>query len=64
MLAVVMYVASPVLADKAKDDQNSHRGKVVSVEGNKLTMVPVDIRHNAKIFREKLTVWAAKKLRA
>lgn len=23
---------------------------------------PVDIRHNAKIFREKLTVWAAKKL--
>jgi acyl-coenzyme A synthetase/AMP-(fatty) acid ligase len=23
---------------------------------------PVDIRHNAKIFREKLAVWAAKKL--
>jgi hypothetical protein len=25
--------------------------------------MPVDIRHNAKIFREKLAVWAAKKLR-
>jgi acyl-CoA synthetase (AMP-forming)/AMP-acid ligase II len=25
---------------------------------------PVDIRHNAKIFREKLTVWAGKRLRA
>lgn len=25
---------------------------------------PVDIRHNAKIFREKLAVWAAKKLRS
>jgi hypothetical protein len=24
--------------------------------------LPVDIRHNAKIFREKLAVWAAKKL--
>jgi acyl-coenzyme A synthetase/AMP-(fatty) acid ligase len=24
---------------------------------------PVDIRHNAKIFREKLAVWAEKKLR-
>ncbi|MEI6314944.1 MAG: peptide synthase, partial [Syntrophus sp. (in: bacteria)] len=24
---------------------------------------PVDIRHNAKIFREKLTVWAAEQLR-
>ena len=24
---------------------------------------PVDIRHNAKIFREKLAVWAARKLR-
>jgi acyl-CoA synthetase (AMP-forming)/AMP-acid ligase II len=24
---------------------------------------PVDIRHNAKIFREKLTVWAAEKLK-
>ena len=23
---------------------------------------PVDIRHNAKIFREKLAVWAAKEL--
>ena len=23
---------------------------------------PVDIRHNAKIFREKLAVWAARKL--
>jgi acyl-CoA synthetase (AMP-forming)/AMP-acid ligase II len=26
--------------------------------------LPVDIRHNAKIFREKLSVWAAKKLEA
>ena len=25
---------------------------------------PVDIRHNAKIFREKLAVWAARKLKA
>ncbi|MGD0384210.1 MAG: peptide synthase, partial [Thermoguttaceae bacterium] len=25
---------------------------------------PVDIRHNAKIFREKLARWAAKKLNA
>ena len=25
--------------------------------------MPVDIRHNAKIFREKLAVWAAKRLR-
>ena len=25
--------------------------------------MPVDIRHNAKIFREKLAVWAARKLR-
>jgi hypothetical protein len=24
---------------------------------------PVDIRHNSKIFREKLAVWAARKLR-
>ena len=24
---------------------------------------PVDIRHNAKIFREKLAVWAEKQLR-
>jgi hypothetical protein len=24
---------------------------------------PVDIRHNAKIFREKLSVWAARQLR-
>jgi hypothetical protein len=24
---------------------------------------PVDIRHNSKIFREKLTVWAEKKLK-
>jgi olefin beta-lactone synthetase len=24
---------------------------------------PVDIRHNAKIFREKLALWAARKLR-
>jgi hypothetical protein len=24
--------------------------------------LPTDIRHNAKIFREKLAVWAAKKL--
>jgi hypothetical protein len=26
--------------------------------------LPVDIRHNAKIFREQLAVWAGKKLRA
>jgi hypothetical protein len=26
------------------------------------TSFPVDIRHNAKIFREKLKVWAEKKL--
>ena len=25
---------------------------------------PVDVRHNAKIFREKLAAWAAKRLRA
>ena len=25
---------------------------------------PVDIRHNAKIFREKLAVWAAEELKA
>ena len=25
--------------------------------------LPVDIRHNAKIFREKLAVWAEEKLR-
>ena len=25
---------------------------------------PVDIRHNAKIFREKLAVWAATEVRA
>ena len=25
--------------------------------------MPVDIRHNAKIFREELAVWAAAKLR-
>jgi hypothetical protein len=25
--------------------------------------MPVDIRHNAKIFREKLAVWAAARLR-
>ncbi len=24
---------------------------------------PVDIRHNSKIFREKLAIWAEKKLR-
>jgi hypothetical protein len=24
---------------------------------------PVDVRHNAKIFREKLAVWAARRLR-
>jgi hypothetical protein len=24
---------------------------------------PVDIRHNAKIFREKLAVWAARRVR-
>ena len=24
---------------------------------------PVDVRHNAKIFREKLAAWAAKRLR-
>ncbi len=29
-----------------------------------LDALPVDIRHNAKIFREKLAVWAARKLRA
>jgi acyl-CoA synthetase (AMP-forming)/AMP-acid ligase II len=29
-----------------------------------LDALPVDIRHNAKIFREKLAVWAAKKLGA
>ena len=28
-----------------------------------LDSLPVDIRHNAKIFREKLAVWAARKLR-
>ena len=27
-----------------------------------LDALPVDIRHNAKIFREKLAVWAARKL--
>jgi hypothetical protein len=27
------------------------------------TSFPVDIRHNSKIFREKLAVWAARKLR-
>ena len=26
--------------------------------------LPVDIRHNAKIFREKLAVWAAERLKA
>jgi hypothetical protein len=25
--------------------------------------LPVDVRHNAKIFREQLAVWAARKLR-
>ncbi len=27
------------------------------------TAFPVDIRHNAKIFREKLALWAAKRLK-
>jgi len=38
-LAVLMYAFSPVLADEErKADDKSHNGKVVSVEGNKLTM--------------------------
>ena len=42
VLALLAYVVSPALAedkDKATKAQNTHRGRVVSVEGNKLTMV-------------------------
>ena len=37
-LAVLIYAFSPVLADEKKADDKTHSGKVVSVEGNKLTM--------------------------
>jgi hypothetical protein len=42
VLALLAYVASPALAqdkEKATKAKNTHRGVVVSVEGNKLTMV-------------------------
>ncbi len=41
-LALLAYVVSPARAEdkeKATKAQNTHRGRVVSVEGNKLTMV-------------------------
>jgi hypothetical protein len=42
-LALAVFIGAPVLAeDKDKDDANkanTHEGKVVSVEGNKLIMV-------------------------
>jgi hypothetical protein len=43
VLALLAYVVSPALAqDKATKAKNTHRGVVVSVVGNKLTMVGRD----------------------
>jgi olefin beta-lactone synthetase len=62
-----------VEADHGKDLTNLNAQLLTLAQRNPLTMqiknvlfhpgFPVDIRHNAKIFREKLAVWAAKKIK-
>jgi acyl-coenzyme A synthetase/AMP-(fatty) acid ligase len=46
------------LSNLAQQHQHTARIRDLFV----LDALPVDIRHNAKIFREKLEVWAARKL--
>jgi acyl-CoA synthetase (AMP-forming)/AMP-acid ligase II len=62
-----------VEADHGKDLTNLNAQLLTLAQRNPLTVqiknvlfhpgFPVDIRHNAKIFREKLAVWAAKKIK-
>jgi acyl-CoA synthetase (AMP-forming)/AMP-acid ligase II len=60
-------------SDKGKDKKKLKEELLNLAAGHKLTKniqtvlfhkaFPVDIRHNSKIFREKLAIWAQKKLR-
>ena len=62
-----------LLPDRGRIDRDKVRGELLAL-GAKYAHTadvrhilfhpafPVDIRHNAKIFREKLAVWAAKRL--
>jgi len=64
---IVEMVPGTVQSDRLMDELSELAGKNPLTARINCFLVhpafPVDIRHNAKIFREKLAVWAAEQLR-